>query len=1157
MHLSRKSPRFLGPASFLILAAAVGMLLSPVQAASGYQMASSTIPAPVAMTTLPLRETIITGGDENYPPFQYLGNGVPTGFNVDLMHAVAAKAGLKLIFQLGPWSDDHQHLADGKIDIIEGMLLSDEREKIYNFSLHTAQLIFDVFVPENSSIHTLNDIRNKRILVQNGGILHDYSLQNSTTPYIIPVIDGSKMLKLLCSGSYECGLLNKVQGLYYINQFKITNLKNLNLNLMAMPYAMAVRNGDTHLLVQLNNGINLVIESDQFQKISQKWLGAYAPPQQSQTSQHLMLALLAIVGISAFFVIWTRTLQRLVKNKTLALSESEAKYRLLVENASEGVVVLIERRTMFVNARAMDLSGYDQNELVGSDISKILHPEDRKRVLDSYDEIFQGRQTEIRLVFRIRTRYGSFCWISTHAVSIIWEGHAGILILFSDVTAEKAMQEALQASEERFKTFFQEAPLGYLSLDAKGYLLEVNHTWLDLMGYQRTEVIGRWFGDFLTPHDREIFPEKFNTFKPQGITHGLILEMVRNDSTTFIASIDGKISMDENGGFLHIHCIFTDITEKYRAEQALRASEDRFSKVFLTSPDSININRLDDGKYIEINQGFTQITGYTRADALGKNSDDIHIWVNPQDRKNIAEKIRQTGQVNNYEALFRKKNGETIVGLFSGRIIEIDGQPCILSISRDISDKKKGEEQQRFLSQFPEQNPNPVIRINRSGMILYANPISAPVLEMWQTETGKEIPDNLKYLLIEPIQTQQSKEFELIVAANIYIVVITPIKGEDYLNLYFSNITQRKKAEQNIQRQLQRLAALRTIDSAITASMDMRLTLHILLEQVTNQLEVDAAAVLLLNPGSLLIQSVAESGFRRTLIADPGLHLGKGYAGIAALERHIIRDENLNENSISNLTFPQAIDEGYHTYLGIPLVAKGVVVGVLELYNRNPFPSEPEWASFLEALAAQAAIALENATLFEDLQKANSDLTMAYDATIEGWAHALELRDGETEGHSQRVSEMAVELARAMGISEDQLIHVRRGTLLHDIGKMGIPDSILLKPAPLTADEWKIMRQHPTYALELLSGIDFLKPAMEIPYCHHERWNGTGYPCGLKQEEIPITARIFAVVDVWDALRSDRPYRLAWKDDQARAYLRELSGIEFDPKVVEMFLSVF
>lgn len=189
-------------------------------------------------------------------------------------------------------------------------------------------------------------------------------------------------------------------------------------------------------------------------------------------------------------------------------------------------------------------------------------------------------------------------------------------------------------------------------------------------------------------------------------------------------------------------------------------------------------------------------------------------------------------------------------------------------------------------------------------------------------------------------------------------------------------------------------------------------------------------------------------------------------------------------------------------------------------------------------------------------QQAVLELAAAYEATLEGWARALDLRDRETEGHSRRVTDLTVRLARMMGLSEAECVHIRRGALLHDIGKMGIPDSILLKPSRLSPEEWDIMRRHPAYARELLLPIEYLRPALDIPYCHHEKWDGTGYPRGIKGEEIPLAARMFAAVDIWDAVRSDRPYRPAWPAQKAREYLASLAGTHLDPNVATGFLDL-
>jgi putative nucleotidyltransferase with HDIG domain len=236
------------------------------------------------------------------------------------------------------------------------------------------------------------------------------------------------------------------------------------------------------------------------------------------------------------------------------------------------------------------------------------------------------------------------------------------------------------------------------------------------------------------------------------------------------------------------------------------------------------------------------------------------------------------------------------------------------------------------------------------------------------------------------------------------------------------------------------------------------------------------------------------------------------------------------------------------------LIAKGQIKGVLEVFNRTPIHPDSEWCDFLSALAGQTAIAIDNSTLFESLSRSNSELTLAYDATIEGWSRALDLRDRETEGHTQRVTAMTVKLARFIGLTESELVHIRWGALLHDIGKMGISDGILRKTGPLTDEETEEMKKHPIYAYNMLVPIRYLRQSLDIPYCHHEKWDGTGYPRKLKGPQIPLAARIFAIVDVWDALTSDRPYRSAWTETDVRDHIRNLSGTHFDPQVVDAFM---
>ncbi|SDE13313.1 HD domain-containing phosphohydrolase [Desulfuromonas thiophila] len=355
---------------------------------------------------------------------------------------------------------------------------------------------------------------------------------------------------------------------------------------------------------------------------------------------------------------------------------------------------------------------------------------------------------------------------------------------------------------------------------------------------------------------------------------------------------------------------------------------------------------------------------------------------------------------------------------------------------------------------------------------------------------------------------------------------------------------------------LKHFEALRSIDMAITSSMDMRLTLDVILGYVQRELNCDACAILLCSQGCGLLSYTAGKGFSTSGLQHFTVTAGQGVAGTVAKSRQLVSIPDLMRTDMQIVRLPQLQNERIRAYHGIPLMAKGRVLGVLEIFHRHTFEPSQEWRDFLQALATQTAIAIDNIALIHDLEKAHSNLFASYEETIEGWARALDYRDRETEGHSRRVTDMTVMMAREVGIDIDEIMHVRRGALLHDIGKLGVPDNILRKPGPLTEDEWIVMKRHPQIAYELISPIEYLRPAIRIPYCHHEKWDGSGYPRGLKGKQIPLEARIFAIIDVYDALRSDRPYRPGWPEEKVRNYLREESGHHFDPDLVERFLRI-
>ncbi|MFH2012311.1 MAG: HD domain-containing phosphohydrolase [Pseudomonadota bacterium] len=622
--------------------------------------------------------------------------------------------------------------------------------------------------------------------------------------------------------------------------------------------------------------------------------------------------------------------------------------------------------------------------------------------------------------------------------------------------------------------------------------------------------------------------------------------------------------------------------ERKQGEKTLQESEEKYRTHFENVSDVIfSFDR--ELKVLSISPSLERILGYKAEESVGKSIKKLNILSPEYLEEALYDGMRALAGENvdlkTYELIARDRTKKYME--FGIVPLIRDGQiVAAVSVARDVTERRLSEEglresEEQYRS-LVENIDFGVTMIDKDFKIIMTN----SVLSRWFNKPIPEFVGKNCFTEFEKRQaiceycpgvktmaTGQTHQVETRGVrddgSHFSVLVHTfPLFNPDGTVKRFieviEDITDRKLSEEQLKRRLDRLEALRAIDMAITASLDIRVTFSVFLEQVINTLAVDAADILLLNSQIYnRLKYIAGRGFRTSALKYTDLPLGAGYAGKVAQERKTICIPDLQKESENFLKqSPQLSSENFVTYYGTPLIAKGEVRGVLEVFNRTPLEPEQEWIDFLEALATQAAIAVDNAQLFNSLQKSNIDLLHAYDDTLEGWSKALDLRDKETEGHSQRVTDMTLRLAGQMGIRNSELVHVRRGALLHDIGKMGIPDPILLKPGALNNEEWEIMHKHPVYACELLTPISYLRPALDIPYCHHEKWDGTGYPRGIKGEQIPLAARIFAVVDVWDALCSERPYRPAWPEEKVREHIKEQNGKHFDPKVVEAFLEL-
>jgi PAS domain S-box-containing protein len=949
------------------------------------------------------------------------------------------------------------------------------------------------------------------------------------------------------------------------------------------------------------------------------------------------------------------------------------------------------------------------------------------------------------------------------------------------------MRHDLRYSEARFRLLFDQAPLSYLSVDAEGKIIEVNQSWLDMLGYTREEVLGRSLSDFLPPDYQTGFGPAFENIKTSGELHNIEFEIICKGGTHLPVAAEGKVSYTENGDFEHTHCILQDITGLRATERALQertiqqeqllntarsltesldlrevlerigqsakdllsaygcslyllepsgetltpmvALEDFADEILsevLTVDDSLTGQCIRQRRALIFNNAYQEPSGhqipgtpedqderlivapfivdnqvlgamclnriglgFTPADLalvetfaayastalknaqdhtalqrevqeriqaeqakveseeryrnLFENNQTVMILLDPGNNKivdanpaachfygysletltslsffdlntlpraDLLKKLEQIRRQKLTQTQFKHRlaNGELRdVDVFVGTI-RMNGEPLIYAIIHDVTERAQRERETEIIVQVSTalrsaqtradmlpiilSKTREVLPIDRAAICTYDPNTGESVVDLIDGEamhrTGLRIPPGMgiaghvirngkpyltndaasdQYIYLNDDRPPQALAAAPLIAKNETIGALvvgssqslseTDLRLLTAISEIAASAIHRASLFEETQRRVQRLDALHTIDIAITSNFNLNATLKVLLEQVTSQLDVDAAAILLHEGQGQVLRYAAGRGFRTNRIQWGDVTLEDNMAGVIVHQQRLKAVLDMRKNG----HLPERIrklsqEEGFQAYVGLPLTARSQVKGVLELYHRQPLDQDTDWWNFLDNLARQTAIAIDNATLFDDLQSSNQSLTLAYDRTLEGWAKALELRDKETEGHSKRVTELTMRLAQAMGITSDEMVHVRRGTMLHDIGKMGLPDSILLKPGPLTPDEWEVMHQHPVYAYNLLSTIPYLEKALDIPYCHHEKWDGSGYPRGLKCEQIPLAARIFAVIDVFDALLSDRPYRPAWPQERVLAYLSEQSGAHFDPRVVEAFLQM-
>ena len=867
-----------------------------------------------------------------------------------------------------------------------------------------------------------------------------------------------------------------------------------------------------------------------------------------------------------------------------ALRASEVRFSIVFHASPVSIVLtrLKDNLVIDVNDAALKLTGLSGDEVVGHTLTELNiwgSPADSAKLIKKIKKLGRVEGFE----YQMRKATGEIVDALLFAETIELSGEPHVLSMSLDISDRKQAEKKLREAEQFAQSTIDALTAHICVLDENSVVLSVNRAWHDFAEANPPVPPNHFIGaNYLATCDAALgknadeaalFAAGLRSVMENEREH-FSLEYPCNvpggEKRWFVAHVT-RFTIDE---VVRIVIAHENISKRKMVEEALDASNSRFSTAFNASPLATSITRMKDNLLIDVNQTMLELTGFSSEEALGHTALELNIWPNPDERGKLVEQLQQQGRVQGFEIQLRKKSGKIVDLLVSAEVIELSNEAHMLSMSMDISDRKRADrelrESEKRYRDLVDNSQELICTHDLDGNILSVNPWASKTLGYTSEELLKK--NIMDFLLPGHRSGAQKYLAEIKKSGRLQGQLNVQTRSGEQLVWEFNNslrtegveepivrgmahdITEQRRAEKKIKQQLAHLTALNEIDRVIASSFDLDLTLNLLLRHVVRQLELDAAVILLANPSTNMLEYIAGEGFLGSKTKELKLRIGEDYAGKVALDRRTIHVPDLM-TAEPPFSQPHLItDEKFVAYYGLPLIAKGQLKGVLEVFQRAPLDANDDWLSFLETLAEQAAIAIDNAQLFSTLQKTNADLSLAYDATIEGWSYALDLRDKETEGHTQRVTEITTKLCKKFGLSEKELTYARWGALLHDIGKMGVPDAILQKPGKLSDEEWVIMKMHTVYARNMLERINYLKSAIDIPYCHHEKWDGSGYPSGLKGEQIPLTARIFAITDVWDALTSDRPYRPAWSKSDTLDHIKSGAGTHFDPQVVKVFL---
>lgn len=1086
--------------------------------------------------------------DDNYPPYSFLGkDGKLQGILVDQWRLWEKKTGVKVALKGMDWSMALAKMEAGEFDVIDTIFFNESRAEKYDFTKPYSTINVPIYFNNKiSGITGPESIKGFQVAVKAGDAVVDV-LKEKGIENLIEFPSYESIIQAAKNDEIVIFAVDEPPAEYFLYLYGIQDRFNKTTPLYSGQFHRAVKKGDTEILQLVQTGFDQISEQE-YKAIDNYWFGTSL----INTSDLKLAGIIGgvILAILLVLVAWNRTLQYQVGKKTKELNQQESLFRQLAENIDE-VFYMRDRkswRTIYANPTFETIWQRKCEELYANPgiIIDSIHPEDRERVRKAQKDL-QVSGKDYDETYRIIRPDGSMRWIKAQMYPVCnekgaVERFAGVA---EDITERMQAEEVLRQNEQRYQTLFDNLGQGICILNNDYIFTYANPAANEIFGVATGELEGQPFTNFLNI-DSGSNPNKQPFPNLNGKAYTTEVEITRKDNIHRILQVTARSHRDSMNVPKGILCSFLDITDKKESEAILHASEERFRYIFEQAAVGFGQVDIRTGRFVRVNQKLCDMLGYSREELLKKTFMNI---THPDDLGREDELRRQymerkTG-VYSLEKRYIRKNGEIIwVNVTVSAMWEEGDDPVYdIGVVEDITERKKTEAE---LEKFREDL---ILAIEGSGVGIWdwiVDKGEAIINDRWAEMIGYSV-DEIQPLDFEKFKSLCEKHDLGRSMATIREMVYGRVQQAEF----------ELRMQHKDGRWIWMLFHAKTIawdengkPTRITGTQ-LNISERKRIEEAIREKEFLLRESQRIGHIGSYVMDINEDFWISSPVLDEIFGIDEAHPKTTRTWGDIIHpdDREMMVKYLADYVFGKgnSFDKEYRIVRQSDKAERWV-------WGRGELSFDHDGKAARMIGTIQDVTDQKSAD--EILLNTTLELQNAYEATLQGWSHALELRERETAGHSQRVVEFTLRMARQMNFTEDEITNIQRGALLHDIGKMGIPDNILLKPGPLTDEEWVIMRQHPSYAYKLLSRIPYLRPALDIPYYHHERYDGTGYPCGLNGENIPLAARIFTIIDVWDALLSDRPYRPAWSEEAVMKYLKDQAGKQFDPELVDKFLKL-